>query len=1015
MASKVLGVTLALAAIQVTTFAQLAPEDTLKQLTVAEGMEITLFAAEPDLRNPTSMDIDAQGRVWVLEAANYRLFNQEMEDEKGDRIRVLEDTDGDGRCDKATTFYQDPSLQAPMSIAVLGDRVYVTQSPDIFYLEDTDGDGKADKKTILLTGFKGVDHDHAIHGIQFRADGFLYVSNGDQGLDVVDGMGTRIQAGKDAPFQAATVLRTDLEGQVLEVLASNMRNPVEPTMDSFGNVFISDNDDDGNEQTRINYVMEGGQYGYWNKGSNSRRKGNRRLDEVHWNSDQPGTVPTMLKTGFGSPTGMLAYEGKGLPKRFYRTLIHCDAGPGEVRSYRPIPKGAGFEAEVEVIVSSPDDSWFRPSDVCVAPDGSLFIADWYDAGVGGHRMVDAAQGRIYRVTRKGEGGTYAPEPINLATRDGLRDVFMSPNQARHYLAFQALKSWEGSTPLLRDLFNGGTDLERARAFWMLAQRKSTQKPTLLDALSDEQPEFRVMAVRGIARFAPNLNKHLDDVVNDPSVAVRRQLILETGFPARSGQPYMTVQIYPHPSVSRLAKLQLQYDGKDRFYREALGIAGQGHEIPLLERLDFSVGEDTWNSKVAGLTLQYHHEQAFDRAQKAAANADLSISDRESALRAIDAIGTPEAGNYIIDTAINDRDSALQPLAFHLLGRSGGDVWRSAMDANNFDEHLDVALREQADNSGVLSFVRSSHRVGSTQTILDSLTLRELSETSRIDHLRTLQSIIGDTKFDTFPTWLASLKPLLDDTSDEIKTETIAVISRLRGEETRAVLLDYFSDQDKPRASRLAALRPLAQSKQGANALLALAEDEDIPDDVLFRLSETLHASQFEDVRSEAESVLPREMAGGGESLPSLRELANRQGDPARGRNIFLDEERATCSRCHAVDDSGPDVGPNLGKIGEKLSRLALFESILDPNAAISHEYQAWIVDTKEEEGLLGYIRSEEGGVLQLVDSNGVIRRISVSDVTARESSTISVMPSGLSTAISVQELVDLVAYLTTLK
>ena len=229
-------------------FAQIPAEDSLAGMEVAPGLEISLFASEPDFRNPTCIDVDAQGRVWVAEAVNYRLFNQEIQDEAGDRIRVLEDTDGDGRCDKAWTYYQDPSLQSPMGIAVLGERVYVCQSPDLFYLEDTDDDGVADKRTVVLTGFGGVDHDHAIHGVTFAADGMLYMSNGDRGLDVTDSFGNRVHAGEDAPLQAATVLRTDLEGKRLEWLASNMRNPYEPTVDSFGNVYISDNDDDGNER-----------------------------------------------------------------------------------------------------------------------------------------------------------------------------------------------------------------------------------------------------------------------------------------------------------------------------------------------------------------------------------------------------------------------------------------------------------------------------------------------------------------------------------------------------------------------------------------------------------------------------------------------------------------------------------------------------------------------------------------------------------------------------------------------
>ena len=127
---------------------------------------------------------------------------------------------------------------------------------------------------------------------------------------------------------AASVLRTDLDGKSLELLAEGLRNPFEPAVDSLGNVFISDNDDDGNEQCRIVFVMEGGNYGYW-----PRRRGDRRLDAVHWNEDAPGVVPKILKTGFGSPTGMMFYEGTLLPERFRRTLIHADAGPGVVRSY----------------------------------------------------------------------------------------------------------------------------------------------------------------------------------------------------------------------------------------------------------------------------------------------------------------------------------------------------------------------------------------------------------------------------------------------------------------------------------------------------------------------------------------------------------------------------------------------------------------------------------------------------------------------------------------------------------
>lgn len=204
--------------------AQLNPQAGLEALTPADGLAVTLFAAEPVLINPTCMDIDAQGRVWVCEGVNYRLFNQPKTRDNGDRIRVLEDTDGDGVCDKATTFYQDESLRAPMAIAVLGDRVYVGMSPDLFYLRDTDGDGVADEKTTVLSGFSNEDHDHTLHGIMYGPDNKLYYTVGDRGLEVTDKSGHTVKAGEDTkPYSRATVLSSDLDGEHCSVPGFNSK------------------------------------------------------------------------------------------------------------------------------------------------------------------------------------------------------------------------------------------------------------------------------------------------------------------------------------------------------------------------------------------------------------------------------------------------------------------------------------------------------------------------------------------------------------------------------------------------------------------------------------------------------------------------------------------------------------------------------------------------------------------------------------------------------------------------
>src|SRR5947209_4880383 len=129
--------------------------------------------------------------------------------------------------------------------------------------------------------------------------------------------------------------------------------------------------------------------------------------EAHWHQRWPGVVPNLLHTGGGSPTGILVYEGDLLPEKFRGALIHCDAGPNVVRAYITTPSqhvargimnndgdesaldkpGAGYKAESVDLIKA-GDSWFRPSDACVAPDGAVYIADWYDPGVGGHATGD---------------------------------------------------------------------------------------------------------------------------------------------------------------------------------------------------------------------------------------------------------------------------------------------------------------------------------------------------------------------------------------------------------------------------------------------------------------------------------------------------------------------------------------------------------------------------------------------------------------------------------------------------
>ena len=129
------------------------PENALKGLSIADGLEVHAFATEPMLKNPTNIDVDERGRVWVSEAYNYRpAINGNPTNALGDRIMILEDNDGDGKADTAKVFYQGPEINAPLGICVLGNKVIVSQSPYVWVFYDDNGDDKADRKEIIVSG-----------------------------------------------------------------------------------------------------------------------------------------------------------------------------------------------------------------------------------------------------------------------------------------------------------------------------------------------------------------------------------------------------------------------------------------------------------------------------------------------------------------------------------------------------------------------------------------------------------------------------------------------------------------------------------------------------------------------------------------------------------------------------------------------------------------------------------------------------------------------------------------------
>lgn len=631
-----------------------AAEQAQQQAQLGEGLEARLFASEPMIYNPTNLDVDARGRVWVTEGSNYR--GHQNNRPEGDRIVILEDSDRDGRADKATTFYQNPEINAALGICVLGNRVVVSCSPNILVLTDTDGDGKCDKREVLFTKIGGTQHDHGVHAVSFGPDGKLYFNMGDAGEQLCDAQGKPVvdMAGNEVnnrgkPYRKGMVFRCNLDGSELEVLGHNFRNNYEVAADSFGTLWQSDNDDDGNKGVRINYVMEYGNFGYSDEltgaGWNSERTNREaEIPSRHWYQNDPGVVPNLLITGQGSPCGMLVYEGDLLPARFRNQVIHCDNGPRVVRAYPVEKRGAGFTASMESLMTS-SDAWFRPDDVCAAPDGSLFVSDWYDPGVGGHGMGDnnmeTMRGRIYRIAPSGNKLAATAKP-DLTTAAGRIAALRSPNIATRYLAWSALRELGGKAEkeLVGLWKTPGNDplvaRHRARALQLLARIDGRGAAYVAEALKDPNPDIRLTGLR-VARSAKmDVIPLVAGLVGDPAPEVRRECAI-------------ALRKNPSPKAAQLwAQLAARHDSADRWYLEALGIGAQGHEAEAFDAWLAQVGEK-WNTP-AGRDIIWR-----SRAPKAASYLAKIILDpstpeaeRPRYIRALDFLSGPEKDAALIE-------------------------------------------------------------------------------------------------------------------------------------------------------------------------------------------------------------------------------------------------------------------------------------------------------------------------------------------------------------------------------
>jgi len=985
------------------------PAHALEGLDVASGLEATLFAAEPTMLSPSNLDVDHRGRVWVCEVVNYRHRNNSRPE--GDRILILEDTDGDGRADKTRVFHQGRDIDTAHGICVLGTpddkgtRVILSVGSGVYILHDDNGDLKSDRKTTLFTGISGVQHDHGIHAFVFGPDGKLYFNFGNEGRQiktadgklVIDKAGN-IVAEHRQPYQQGMVFRCNLDGSEFETLGWNFRNNWEVTVDSFGTLWQSDNDDDGNRGVRINYVMEFGNYGYHDEitGANWTTPYTGQPTEIpqrHWHLTDPGVVPNLLLTGAGSPTGICVYEGTLLPEKFRNQIIHCDAGPNVVRAYPVTPDGGGYKAEIVNILEGTRDKWFRPSDVCVAPDGSLIIADWYDPGVGGHRMGDIERGRIFRLAPPKT--PYKAPKLDLSTAEGAIEGLKSPNLAARYMAWTVLHRLQAGAEMpLAEVFRSSEDQRlRARALWLLTKIPACGKEYLEEALTDRNPDIRITALRAARQMKLSTIAYVKQLAADKSPQVRRECLIALRHDQGPAMPGLW------------ADLAERYDGKDRWYLEALGIAADKQWDRCLFTWLAKVG-DNWNTpRGRDIVWRSRSVKTPELLVKILSNA--AVEDPARYLRAFDFLqGRP-------------KDAALLELAFGGSATGGSEDAKASfirLEAIRRLKNVDLTANPKyvaalADllkrSAGAPQFVELVDKFNVTEKYPDLLALAQQKpdEQLGIDAVRVLlakeQQVL--------------LKEALGHKDEKVSSVTARVLGNSADGRIVSLLRPIIGDANRPLELRRAAVRSLAKTRNGAREVLTLARQKKLDEALATAAAFELHSAppQWPEIKAEAEKLFPLPPARNNEKLPPISQLIKMQGDVARGAKVFSGV--GTCAKCHKVNGEGKDIGPDLSAIGSKLSREAFFESILYPSAGISHNYETYILQLDSGTTVSGVLTSQTADSVTIVTQDAITRTFKRSEIERMAKSNISLMPADLQKVMSAQELVDVVEYMTTLK
>jgi putative membrane-bound dehydrogenase-like protein len=951
------------------------PAAALDQFSVLPGFRIEQVATEPLVRDPVAMSFDENGRLYVVEMCDY---SEQDRDFLG-TIRRLEDTDGDGRFDKATLFAD--RLSWPTAVICYDGGIFVGAAPDILYLKDNDGDGKADQKKVVFTGFGRENVQGLLNSFCWGLDNRIYGSASNTVSKV---------SCPERPDRAPVNCRGrdfSFDPRALDFRTESGGAQHGMSFDDWGRRFVCSNGDHlqmivyddryaGRNRrfamppARISIAADGPQAEVfrispiepWRIVRTEWRKSGKSKGVVEGNGQPAGY--------FTSATGVTAYRGDAFPAEFRNQAFMADVGSNIIHRKVLEPKGeilVGKRVDQGREFVASKDIWFRPVQMANAPDGTLYVCDMYREVIEHPKAIPpeikahldltsgSDRGRIYRVVPDNFKQKSQPQLANASTADLIRTLEHRNGWHRDTAARLLFQRQDRSAvPSLVKLASESSLPEcRIQAIYTLKGLGALTEQIVLKSLDDAHPRVREHAIRtaeSLIGSSAKVREKLCGMDQDQDVRVRFQLALTVG------------ELPDADRIAPLGRLALQNLDDTWIQAAVMNSLPSGAGKILTAVADMVAAKPT----PAGLKLVQRLAEQVAMQPRAE-----NLNEVESVLAATETKSPAVAKAIVLGIARHVRRDASSTA-------NERSLWSPAMETV-LRRLLDGAMKSAGDQSQSLN--------------------------ERVEAIHTLA--LGEFN-DVRP---LLLKLIAERQSQGIQLAAIEAFGEFSDSKIADILIEAWPELTPKLRSTAADV--LFSRGAWLLALFDAVNQKKIPATEIDREKlALLERHPDKKIRRRGEELLKQLKIGRRDDVvQSYQEaMKNLTGDSDRGREVF----RQNCAACHRLEDVGYEIGPPLAAFKNR-GGDAIVLNVLDPNREVLPQYQQWMFADADGRQHSGIIKAEGEGSITLLRGENATETILRADIESQTNTGRSLMPEGLEKQVDPQKMTDLISYIMSLK